>query len=493
MTPPAKRTPAAKSPGPAAPRFQAPQAPAERTPAPKPAPPASGPPPDANARTAPGPAAGTDGPSRRNLLLSLLGGTVVGGFVGATVPTRPGQGWLGLHGVPWPGGPGPSSVAVHGGDDIDGARANALHVWELEPPNQRARRHATYTDLGALSTEQIDRAKNLLTRRATDLVVIDPQYLAELARARQIRPFDRVTGHSLTELGCYPGIVSQCRVDGDLYAVPLNADAPLLVINLSLLPAPARRRASALADVNDPQAFWTEARAIAAAATRGSRTVRLQTADYEGLTVCLVELICAFGGDVAEDPSLGSPKNQEALRGVRSVYGKETLMTPGGSQGDEAATVAAVAQGETAVARLWPAQTHGLTSATPADEDGAAEYVIVPVPGGVLGGQVLALATHTSNRPDAELIAEHLAQPLAQLQLFTAAGYVPTLRPVHAVTAVNAELRQLGSRLESARLRPTLVEYAQWSATFRTVVRNYLLRATDDLDGAVTQPLADFS
>jgi ABC-type glycerol-3-phosphate transport system substrate-binding protein len=427
-------------------------------------------------------------PGRRSVLTAFLCGTLGGGVIGSALP------WPGLPGLASRTGQTRRNVAVYGGNDIDGARENALLVWELTPSTQRAQLRASYSNVGSRSTEQIDNVRNLLTRNATDLVVIDPQYLPELVGKQQLRRFDDVTVDSLTELGCFPGLVSQCTVDGTLYAVPLNADAPMLVINRALLGSAVQRRAAALANVTDPKAFWTEASAIAALATGASaRTILLQNGDYEGMTVCLVELICAFGGDVSSDPALTSSRNRKALNELRTVFPKETFLPPANGKGDEEATVAALQQNAVAVARLWPAQCHGLTSGPPADEAKASEYLIIPVPGGVLGGQVAAIAAASPNSGAAEEAASFLAQPMSQLQLFSAAGYVPTLAQVHSVTSVKDELRSLGEQLDRAALRPSLRAYTPWSTQFTAAVRSYLLHTTNDLRTDVTRTLTPFA
>jgi ABC-type glycerol-3-phosphate transport system substrate-binding protein len=267
----------------------------------------------------------------------------------------------------------------------------------------------------------------------------------------------------------------------------------MLVINQALLSSTAKARVSDLAKVGDPREFWTQALAIAAGSAAPSRTIGFQTGDYEGLTVCLVELITAFGGDVGADPALTRPENRDALYDLRKALPEDTFRAPLTGSGDEAATVEAVQQNQVAVARLWPAQCHGLTTGPPPDEDRPSEYVIVPVPGGVLGGQVAVISAETANHGAAQELAGFLAQALSQLQLFTAAGYVPTLSPVHAVTSVGAELRSMGSQLDRAALRPSLRDYTAWSTQFSRVVRGYLLYRTEDIGLDVSQPLARFA
>ncbi len=423
---------------------------------------------------------------RRWVLGAALGGIVVGGMIGAPLPGP------NLPRLSSTGRQTNRNVYVYGGDDINGARENALTVWARTPSTLDAGLTASYQEIGNTSTDQFAVVRTLLARGLSDLIVIDPQYLPELVAKKQVRRFDDVSTDSLAELGCYRGLVSQCTVDGPLYAVPLNADAPMLVINQALLRGSWKARALELATVTDPKEFWTSASAIATNTTGNvARTVLLQTGQYEGMTVCLSELIGAFGGDVGSDPALTTSRNRDALYDLRQAIPRGTFQVPANGRGDEDATVAAMQANTAAVARLWPAQCHKLTAGPPPDEARASEYLLIPVPGGVLGGQVIAMAAQSRNSGAAEEVAGFLAQPLSQLQLFSAAGYVPTLAPVHAVTSVHQELRDLGRHLQRATLRPALRDYTTWSARFSTVVRNYLVHQSSDIPTEVSRPLSE--
>jgi ABC-type glycerol-3-phosphate transport system substrate-binding protein len=427
------------------------------------------------------------------MLTALFVGTVGGGVVGAALPGLDVPDVPDLLGLSSTGRQTGRNVTVHGGDDISGARENALRVWAATPSMVKAELRASYQGVGARSTDQIAMIRNLLAQDAIDLVVIDPQYLPELVAKKQLRRFAEVSTDSLGELGCFPGLVRQCTVDGPLYAVPVNADAPMLVINQALLTSAGRARAADLTKVASPREFWLQAEALAAGSRAPVTTIRLQSGAYEGMTVCLVELICAFGGDVGSDPGLTSTRNRRALFDLRQLIRDATFELPAEGLGDEEATVEAVQDNTVAVARLWPAQCHGLTAGPPRDEARPSEYLIIPVPGGVLGGQVAAIAAESPDSGAAEELAGFLAQPLSQLQLFSAAGYVPTLSPLYTVTSVRAELRSLGSQLDRASLRPSLRDYTAWSERFSQVVRAYLRHQSDDIALDVSQPLVRFS
>jgi ABC-type glycerol-3-phosphate transport system substrate-binding protein len=417
-----------------------------------------------------------------------------------------------------------TSVFVYGGDDSNDARTNALQIWMAMPDIHKAGVKAKYTPVGATSTDQITALQNLLQNSQGSsggevLVVVDPEYLPGLVDMNLVRPLSGdLTGKTLRGLGCFPGIIDRCTVterggqegkpakdqkDQKLYAAPLNADAPMLVVNPSLLAAADVAALPKLKGTSNPVEFWALAQAMAARG-RGApstRRIMIQAGDYEGMTVSLVELIAAFGGRIDNDPTLQKEETRNALQKVKSAFPPALFALPA-DDGDEDATSAAVQGNQVAFARLWPAQCHKLTTGVSRHESGASQYEVIPIPRGVLGGQVLALSAGSKDSKTATVLTQHLAQPLSQLQLFHGGGYVPTLRPIHVDAQVNAELKGLGqpaggdpSYLDRAALRPSLRKYFSWSQQFRTSVRAYLLSASanpSDIESMITKPLRSF-
>lgn len=438
---------------------------------------------------------------RTLLLLTAVGGTIGGSTVGAAAL----QWWFGQ-----PDGQQQTgrSLLIPGGNDASSARPNALRVWEQTPTTRRAGLSARYKPVGASSTQQIAAIVNLLEHeQATDLVVIDPEYLPGLVGKGLLRPFTAATSQMLSDFGCIPTLVERCRVAGELYAVPLNADTPMLVIDLSTLPETAVPQVDALQGIRQPREFWTKAAAIARSAPARKNTLLLEAGDYEGLTVCLVELIHAFGGDVDHDPTLATQHNRDALLAVWQALPRSTFQLPPGN-GDEPAVQSAVQDHRTACARLWPVQCINLTSGEPRTTSGkpvteeSRGYRIMPIPGGVLGGQVLALAKQSSNEVAAERLARYLAQPLSQLQLFHNGGYVPTLTELYLDLQVHDRLGDLTHDpdldltryLTTAVHRPAVNDYVGWSNQFRNAVRAFLLDRTGNSSlAAITTQLAKYT
>ena len=427
-------------------------------------------------------------PSRRSLLLGLMIGTV-GGTTAGTAALH----WSSRRTGVKPG----ESIRMSGGTDEFSARANALDVWQATPDIAQARLRARYSDLGALSGDQYNAMENLLIphRGTIDLVVIDPEYLPAMVSKNQVIRLDHTSAAALRGQGCFDSLVDRCQVDGELSAVPLNADVPVLVVDTSLLAAGDRNLVTALAKQTTAKDFWLAAYRLSQRSTGGPGTKRLliQSGNNESLTVCLVELIHAFNGNVGTNPDLSSAANHQALHNLRAAFPPAFFAASPDTE-QEPATKATMAAHGAVVGRLWPAFTRDLTAGqvTSSAEYAGNRYQLIPIPGGVLGGQVLAVAADSHSKAGAQKLATYLSQPLSQLQLFSAGNYVPTLKQIHDVAYVRAGLSGVKDHIDTAVRRPSLPGYFDWSAQFRQSVSAYLRGQTDDIDGTIVKPLSAF-
>ncbi|GLY13368.1 extracellular solute-binding protein [Kineosporia rhizophila] len=400
------------------------------------------------------------------------------------------------------------TVLVHGGDDSNEARDNTLAVWSATPRAGRVGRVAHYFPVGSSSDDQAGIVRNKLSAAEpeTDLVVIDPEHLPGLVEDRLVQalPDAPALTDMLRDEGCFAPLVARCRVGqgsrAPLYALPLNADAPLLVIDLTLFPPKERRsvvdRLVRLEQTAQAAEFWLTAQRFADASVgpMETRRILLQAGPYEGLTVSLVELIHAFGGDVRADPTLATPAGRAALNQLKQRFPTEQMfaLPTGNDEGDENGTLVAVQEHRAAFARLWPSQYRQLLTETVAEESGGRAYAAVRIPGGVLGGQVVALA-HNATAPRAALeVATFLARGQGQSQLFHVGGYVPTLGPVFFENTVKAQLEGMPAALGTAVSRPSIRRYAPWSSAFREQVRLFLLGRPIDVETAITGNLKTF-
>lgn len=446
-------------------------------------------------------ATGPSGTARRTLLFGLAAGALGGAGAEFAVHDLHPVGWIAdrlnqQEGV----------VRMHGGDDSNQARANTLAVWNVTPATARAGRAAHYSSVGSSSNDQVDIVRNKLAAPypETDLVVIDPEYLPGLVDDHLVAGLPDGDGlvRTLEDEGCFDSLVARCRTEDDphapLHALPLNADAPLLVIDLTLFPQMARTgmvgELQKLRNAGRPADFWLRVQTYVKTVIGPpvSRRILVQTGPYEGMTVSLVELLNAFGADLMADPTLRTAAGRRALDTVRRQFPPAMFSLPAEGAGDETATLTAVRAHRAAFARLWPSQWLELVVGTAAEEGGAASYAAVPIPRGVLGGQVVAVARNSHARNAATDLATFLARGQSQSQLFHVGGYVPTLSPFFADSGVRAQLPGLASALNSAVQRPYIRRYGAWSTAFREQVRPYLLGQDVDVSTTITQVLRGF-
>jgi hypothetical protein len=130
-----------------------------------------------------------------------------------------------------------------------------------------------------------------------------------------------------------------------------------------------------------------------------------------------------------------------------------------------------------AVARLWPSQCRNLTERDPqADESSGATYSVVPIPGGVLGGQVMVVGSQSGRRAQAQELAQYLAGAASQLQLNYNGGYVPTLGELYRDGQLSGALYTVTApHIDACVRRPSTRDYAKWSEDWRREARAYLL------------------
>ena len=249
-----------------------------------------------------------------------------------------------------------------------------------------------------------------------------------------------------------------------------------------------------LQKIGRPSDFWLRVQTYVKTVIgpEESKRILVQAGPYEGMTVSLVELLNAFGADVKADPTLETPASRQALDSVRRQFPPTLFSLPAEGAGDEGATLAAVQEHRAAFARLWPSQWRQLLAGTATEEGASTSYVAVPIPRGVLGGQVVAVARPSRARDAATDLAMFLARGQSQSQLFHVGGYVPTLSPFFAESGVHAQLPGLTSALNSAVQRPYIRRYGAWSTAFRERVRPYLLGQDVDVSTTITQVLERF-
>lgn len=412
-------------------------------------------------------------PDRRDLLMGLLG-TVIGaaGGTGVTIAVTDHD----RTAIPVD----PQTVRVLGGDDTSfgRARTQALETWPRCEQGDWRRAEARYESSGATSAAQFKNSQPKLVNGDCDVVVTDPQYLPALAD--HLSPLRRINGHDLDVWRIIPSLTRQCHHEGSLYAVPLNADVPLLVANMSVVKASDWKELEGLAHPTDlanhrerAQPFWKKALEIARPAGHGSpASLLLETGPGEGSTACLVELLTAFGYDVENPSHRDDPKRPDPLGETISAL-HEQFARDGGPLAVN--STASVQEGEVAdrftaphariaMARLWPASFLTLQAQGKGTEEG---FAFLPIPGGTLGGQVCAVSKRTDHPDAAEEVIAYLTTQAAQLTLYDLGSYLPARGDLYALPQIGKQLPGIDAAVTNACRRPPVPDYDSWSQAFQ--------------------------
>ncbi|MDQ1294691.1 MAG: multiple sugar transport system substrate-binding protein [Actinomycetota bacterium] len=388
-------------------------------------------------------------------------------------------------------------VALHivGGSDIDSVTAheNVLKIWQ-ETPGVPDQIDTNFEGLGGDSNAQLESVlPKLKGPESPDLIIVDPEYLPLLASQRLITPFTNTDRGTLINSGCFNRIIERCYFDHKLHAIPIHADAPVLAINKSYLKKEHRAAVKQLRSQASPNNFWLKVFEMASSTEfPPENKIKFETSDYEGLTTCLIELIFAFGGVVHEDTTLKEEKTRQAIGSLRKslknydlgqAFQNPAIGMSGTASCKEEDVMRALENDETAFARLWPAHRTDLTK-------NLDQIEWIPIPGGTLGGQVMALSKRSKEPRLSEELARYLCSPLSQLALLYHGGYVPSLKQLHSDKKM-ADFDSLKEAMEVGALRPQTSRYNEWSRDFRSSVRNYLLGNGEEL-GAITDALSKY-
>lgn len=208
-----------------------------------------------------------------------------------------------------------------------------------------------------------------------------------------------------------------------------------------------------------------------------------QLGDYEGLTVNALEAIWAAGGDVVTADGrvvIDSPEAQAGLARLATGLssGPPQVILPDSVRFDESATTQAFAEGRLVFMRNWPVAHRALEPRAGSDSAAAVSFGVAKLPGpSALGGQNLAVSKQSRHPRAAQRLIEFLTGERSQQLLFERGGFAATREIVYRDATVVKLYRYapaLLASIGSARSRPVTPHYAQFSETFRAIVRQAL-------------------
>ncbi|GAA1528090.1 ABC transporter substrate-binding protein [Dactylosporangium maewongense] len=374
-------------------------------------------------------------------------------------------------------------VILSGRDDGQGNQRQALvDQWNALHPDNPARIEEIAADADAQHSEMVARAQSGGADQGggVDIFNLDVTWTAEFASSGYIRalPGDQDVAGFLT------APLATCRYKGKLWGLPFNTDAGLLYYRSDLVTTAPANWSQLVNTVQDVLARPATAPATGPATVPAAGWAG-QLRDYEGLTVNALEAIWAAGGDVVDghgEVVIDSPEAQTGLTRLATGLrpGAPQVVLPDSVRFDESATTQAFAAGRLVFMRNWPVAHRALGPVDPAGADAAdaVRFGVANLPGpSALGGQNLAVAGQSKRPAAARALIEFLTGERSQQLLFERGGFAATREIVYRDAAVVKLYRYAPTLLDairSAHSRPVTAHYAQFSETFRQVVREAL-------------------
>jgi multiple sugar transport system substrate-binding protein len=376
---------------------------------------------------------------RRTALAVLTVGLAVAGAVGCTA--APGT-------APWPRPPaGMPTITILSGTDTSISAGNEpvkkgepgmyqeLVDWwnRYEAPLRHVRVRLDVIPGGATleHSEMLAAAETGST--SYDVFNLDSEWVPEFAAGGYIRSLQGrlpVSGFLAKPLA------SGEDPSGRLYAAPFTTDVGLLYYRDDLVTA-----AEAASLHTFTQVMHLAQRTIRQQHTAGpTEEYAGQFAEYEGLTVNVLEMIRGYSYNQPAFAADGTIKNPSAvsatLEELVDMFSGSQL--PGAELSyQEAQAFSAFATGQALFMRNWPIYYEELKAD---DEPGRADYVahhfaVVPLPfPSVLGGQDLAISAHSRDPSQALEVVEFLTSAAAERCLFAVGGFPATRKTAYATT-----------------------------------------------------------
>lgn len=422
------------------------------------------------------------------MIRRLLAGALVGAVLG----------WLAF-GPPWQSSgtsacaspTGVLTVAAGWDESVDQQRARVIGAWSHNGYR------AAFTQISPVTDEK--RVEMAAAGDCPfDVLILDVAHLAEFAASGAIGEVTLPAGRSFL-----PRTVEAGTYQGRQYGVPFAADVPLLYSRGDT--AELVRRA------------WGR-EPVTGSPVTGTVIVQLDD-DYEGASVNLMEAIglanlANFGQEVPDAAALRRAFQPGLDRWAR-LYRENAGMRASAEFKERDSVEEFRLSPGPVVMRNWPSSFGALAAADRfRTDDGRLSFTIQPVPGGVLGGSVLAISSglDEARAEAARALIGHLTLPQTQAELFTCGSYAPVLSEAYDLDAFaalgfsvadgcldlgdspdaatyRADFRTLATTVRAAvadaKLRPPIPHYSRFSEVFRRCARAVVT-------GAVTDPGDDY-
>jgi multiple sugar transport system substrate-binding protein len=344
-------------------------------------------------------------------------------------------------------------------------------MWNADHPDTKAKIVELPQATNGQRSQMIAQAK--ANSGEVDIFNLDVTMLAEFAAPPGEDPFILPVDESRLSPEFLDGFLDNpldtCRYDNTLWALPLNTDAGLLYYREDLVP--------------EPPGEWDELVDIAqqVPAPPSVAAYTTQFADYEGMTVNVLEAIWDEGGDVVDANGKVVADSETMSRGIRRFMdtsgGPRPVLHPDTGTFNEADSREAFARGEVLFMRNWPVQHSTLLNNDTPDvsKPKRIPFGVTTLPGpSALGGQNLAVAAKSDAPRAAQDLIEFMTQDSSQLLLARYGGFAPTRKAPYrdkTTTTHRPYLSTLQAAVESANLRPITPYYPYFSDAVRDIVR----------------------
>jgi multiple sugar transport system substrate-binding protein len=342
--------------------------------------------------------------------------------------------------APWPPpATGPVTITILSGTDTSispgsrplpgatGMYSELVDWWNTyEEPRTRIRVQLDMIDGGAT----LEHSEMLAAAQAGDarydIYNLDNEWVSEFTAGGYIRSLQG----TLPQGGFIrQPLASGQDASGRLYAAPFTTDVGLLYYRSDLV-----THANALKN------FWQVLR-TAQQVRDGHSAMTVgyagQFAEYEGLTVNLLEIINKAAPDaIGPDGAIQNPAAVAAvLQKLVDNIGGGTDPIPSSevSSYTELQSYQAFAGGHAVFMRNWPIYYNLLTAQQTESSPAAKNFGVVPLPfPSVLGGQDLAISTSSGHPAEALQVVEFLTSPQAERCLFAVGGFPATRASAYA-------------------------------------------------------------
>jgi multiple sugar transport system substrate-binding protein len=338
-----------------------------------------------------------------------------------------------------------------------------VQVAVLSASRREARRHETFVE----KLSQGDASR--------DIYVLDPNWLAEFEANDWLVHLDEYVSPNQINLDdFFPATVQANTLDGQLVALPWLIDGGLLYYRRDLLEQYGY----------EPPETWADLRQIALEILDqedlGYGHV-WQGVASESLTCNTLEFVWAYGGNVLDQDGNPVFDTDQTRTGLQQMA---DLVSLGISPAEIAAYTESTAladfqRGEAVFMRNWAYAWERLSSA---DSPLAGQVGLAPLPVSCLGGQSLALSTHSLYPEQAARFMAFLVDQQQQLQHARQGVQPPALEKVYHDPDLLVEkplFQDLHAALSSTRARPQSPAYRALSEAIYTEVHK-MLQAEQD-------------